>query len=578
MRRQLAWYAFLLVGAISACKGPERPVGSFPEAVLFRRGQLAAPDSIAARVALRERIQKVLQKDPPVLSLSRDDAAHPALVFAQDIALASDRVRRLCHRRKTGEAVLCAVTDVRPARPAELRKANLRGDYALVEIYNYYYNSLIKAFVDRARRSLADVKTYPGAQPAMRRDFARIARAIAYAHPRVREVWDGLGGSDVLVRVSKCERSRHLCYAVVVTPRKGDRSLWVLVDMTELDVIGYRLMPRWDPQRPQIVTERSLQNAVVGATCDQIQTDSLGDWVIHYRLTKSDGIELLDVRYQGRKVLRSAKILDWHVSYPDRKDFGYSDAMGCPVFSAAAVVAFELPEITPIVRDGQQVGYRFVQDYRSPVWPKGCNYRYQNLFEFYNDGSFRIAGVNLGLGCSNNGWYRPVFRIEPALHGRTRVEVWNGSGWRPKGREFWHLQDKGTAYSRESALFRMTGEDGNGFLIVPDRGQLTPGGRGDHAYSYFVRAHADRDEGRSNQPTFGPCCNTTYEQGPERFIADGESLDGGVVFWYVPQMKNSDRPGAEYCWVRSYVKDGYEAFHTYPGTVGPLFVPFQNGH
>ena len=46
------------------------------------------------------------------------------------------------------------------------------------------------------------------------------------------------------------------------------------------------------------------------------------------------------MRFGGRPVLESAKLVDWHVSYSESDGFGYSDAVGCPVFSAAAAFSF----------------------------------------------------------------------------------------------------------------------------------------------------------------------------------------------------------------------------------------------
>ncbi len=34
-----------------------------------------------------------------------------------------------------------------------------------------------------------------------------------------------------------------------------------------------------------------------------------------------------------------------------------------------------------------------------------CNYRYENRFEFYFDGSFRVVGVNKGRGCGDQSQY-----------------------------------------------------------------------------------------------------------------------------------------------------------------------------
>ena len=41
--------------------------------------------------------------------------------------------------------------------------------------------------------------------------------------------------------------------------------------------------------------------------------------------------------------------MDWHVSYSKIDGFGYSDAVGCPEFSQAAVVAVSDPKVSEII-------------------------------------------------------------------------------------------------------------------------------------------------------------------------------------------------------------------------------------
>ena len=74
--------------------------------------------------------------------------------------------------------------------------------------------------------------------------------------------------------------------------------------------------------------------------------------------------------------------------------------------------------------------------------------------------------------------------------------------------------------------------------------------------------------------TIGPCCNDDYQQGPEKFITPAETVgDQDSVLWYVPQMKNEDTPGSQYCWTESALQDGLPKIITYPCAFGPLFVP-----
>ena len=68
----------------------------------------------------------------------------------------------------------------------------------------------------------------------------------------------------------------------------------------------------------------------------------VGIWTI---CTSSDGLRISDVKYNGKVVFLNAKLVDWHVSYSNTDGFGYSDAVGCPYFSNAAVVAIDHPKL-----------------------------------------------------------------------------------------------------------------------------------------------------------------------------------------------------------------------------------------
>ncbi|HHB78922.1 MAG TPA: hypothetical protein ENK85_06785 [Saprospiraceae bacterium] len=527
----------------------------------------------------KDKIAGVLKQSNPIMPLPEKEISPQDLFFAQAIAL-QDKEFNVQHLLpETKAPLLNMVTDIRPAKANEIRKIQVAGDLVLVESYNFYYNTVRQAFIDKTSRKVVKVVSSPGKSPHLTNEMQVLSQKIAMAYPQVQTQLGLTTGAipasyEVVVRSSKCERSRHLCSAVIVTRKGSEESLWILVDLTELKAIGYQWMPRWDERRPQLVTERSLQNEVITKNyCQDTTTIERNRWRIHYQLTNSDGIEIFDAYYNGKPVLTSAKLVDWHVSYPDKKDFGYSDAMGCPQFSSAAVVAFEPPEIEPIRNKGQEIGFSFVQDFRSPVWPKSCNYRYQNLFEFYEDGRFRVAGVNLGLGCSNNGWYRPVFRIDLADEQGQVVEAWEKGKWVRWEKENWNLQEKNASFSPEGYLFRMTNKDGSGYYLQPNNGQFGDHSRGDHAFTYVAVKHTG--EGEEDMSTLGPCCHTDFEQGPERFIQPAESLTGQNIIWYVPQMKNSDKKGEQYCWVETRVIDGHEGFQTYQGVVGPMFVPFS---
>ena len=124
----------------------------------------------------------------------------------------------------------------------------------------------------------------------------------------------------------------------------------------------------------------------------------------------------------------------------------------------------------------------------------------------------------------------------------------------------------------------MLGADGQGYALAPGRGQFGDGGRGDRPFVYVTRRHTEpgaNDEGDADLITIGPCCNSDYRQGPEKFIEPApEALaDSELALWYVAELKNDDTPGKQYCWAESVPENGIYVTKVYPCFSGPLFVP-----
>jgi hypothetical protein len=271
-------------------------------------------------------------------------------------------------------------------------------------------------------------------------------------------------------------------------------------------------------------------------------------------------------------VADSLKLVDWHISYSRQEGFGYSDAIGCPGFSAAAVPATAGPRIEDIRREDGTTGFAIVQDFRNDLWPQPCNYRYEQRYEFYSDGSWRTVAGNLGRGCGDDGIYRPILRVALAGDENTFAS-WSGSEWTAWDEEAWVFEPN-TEATDEGFAFRVTDPSGAGTYVEPGRGQFGDGGRGDNAFVYVSRGGDDRDEGESDLVTLGSCCNTDHRQGAETFIEPPESIDGApLVLWYVPQMQNDDDPGREYCWAQSDLEAGVYVQRVWPCYAGPMFVP-----
>jgi len=282
-------------------------------------------------------------------------------------------------------------------------------------------------------------------------------------------------------------------------------------------------------------------------------------------LSSSDGLVINDVTYDGKAWLRQAKITDWHVRYPPGPNGqapGFQDAVGCPTFSAAAVVPFNLPVVVPILEAGAEIGVALVQDFRSELWPVPCNYRYQNRYEFYQDGRFRMLAVNIGRGCGIGGVYRPILRIVPAGEAHT-VAAWDGAAWEGWGEEQWTLQGAETPLTPDGAQLRIESTGGPNLLLLP--GQEP---RPDHAFVYVTRYRSA--EGDADLPSLGSCCNEDFQQGPELFIGPEPLAGEPIALWYVPQMPNAER---EACWADSVLRDGIFEAEAWPCAAGPWLVP-----
>lgn len=561
--------------------GTENPAKKGPQVLSPKIEKTVLLQNIPELYTYNEQLQASLGSNFPVIPFPQNEMVNADYQRAQQLALNNrDFLRDVVHR-DNGAKLHNEVVGIRPFNQSDVKKYKIEVCNAcyLVQMYNYYYSTTVTAIVNVAANQVVKVEHSAAMTPMLNNRMKDLAVKIALQDKTLCSqlgVKPGEMPTDYTLSIepSKCERSRHLCVAPVFV--KGNKKLWSIVDMTGWYVLGWQWVENEDPKRPVIVTGRTLQNDYLEEQyCGKTLTMERGDWSFEYEMTSSDGVEMKNLRYKGKKILKTAKIVDWHVSYDFKENFGYNDAMGCPVFSSAAVVAFAGPEINEIVDERGVKGFAFVQDFRSPVWPLACNYRYQNLYEFYDDGSFRIAGVNKGLGCGVTGWYRPVFRMDfVGDGGHEKFASWNGNTWRKWKKEAWNLQDEKTSYTKEGYLYRLSLGVDHGYYVEPSYGQFKDGGRGDNAYTYITKYKAE--EGDGDLPTFGDCCNTDHRQGPDDFQVPSEDIENkDLVMWYVPQMANDDTPGKEYCWAATVVKDGKASYVSWQGVIGPKFIPFN---
>lgn len=544
-------------------------------------------------IEYKKRIKASLELPIPILLLTEEQLQKPVFSKAQSIALKDKNFTKYTHHPKTKEPLRNEIMTVRPVLAAD--KTAFKTDVLAacttencfrVEMYNFFFNLSIVAFVDTTKEKVLALSTYSDAQPDISDFLTELAVQIAKNSELVKSE---LGGSQVAptmaqiktsLKNSRCERSHHLCVAPTFVV--GDRALWAIVDLTEGNLVGTRWTELGSSGPPIEITERQLENEYVFREfCEQSQHLKRGDWQFDYQITSSDGLQLTNVKFKDKTVMKNVKLLDWHVSYSSRENFGYSDAIGCPLFSSAVVIAYDGPQVESI-KEEKNEGFAFIQDFRQPPWPTPCNYRYEQRFEFYNDGRFRVAAADFGRGCGTDGTYRPVIRIDLETPSTTEsngeiFSQWNGSEWVNWDEEKWHLQQDNTHYTQDGYLFKFTNTKNEGYYIEPNRGQFNDGSKGDFAYTYVTVNHEDKDEAKSDMPTIGLCCNTTHEQGPEQFMEPAESLQQkNLVMWYVPQIKNEGKKGEEYCWADTRVEQGIPKVKVWPCYAGPMFIPTNN--
>ncbi len=509
-------------------------------------------------------LKTVLGSPTPIL-LTDKNRWSEAEQEAMELVMESKEFRRNCHHFGSGAALHSEIMGVYPLGQEVFR----------VEMYNFFYNSTSVAEVDVEQEKVLKVNHISAYNPELNARLKNLAVQVASHYPEVKAFLDGGQPDEVQLGDTKSERSRHLSIAPVFV--KGEKALWTIVDLHHWTVVGIKEVRKTDLDEGLKITERMIQNEYVMENyCDQIHHLEQGSWELDYVLTRSDGLEVRNARYKGKLVLKSAKLVDWHVNYPFGNGYGFSDAMGCPMYSSAAVVAFNKPELR-ILEEKEIPGFQLIQDFRSPVWPLSCNYRYQNLFEFYEDGTFRVTGVNMGLGCGVGANYKPVFRCDlfGDENGVEHVEKWQSGKWETLSQEGWSYHPSEWLRDSLGAIYKIGATDGQGYRVIPLNRWGKDRSRVDFSYSYVCSYHKEKEEGQSNMSTIGTHDAKNHKHGPDKFV-NGELLSGGdVVLWYVPQMSNDSTEGSKYCWVDVLVEEGKELTRVWPGEAGLVFVPIK---
>lgn len=529
----------------------------------------------------KKEIDAVLKLNKPVLLVKHADIKSSSEI--QDIFISNSKLDKFFLEPSSQKKMLNEIFSISKARPSDIPNGsemmNMENLYR-VEMYNYALNASIIGFVDLAHKQVTNIIFYKETQPDVPPHLVELAMEMAINDTAVINEYGEhkldqkpiMAGTKTALNRTKCQRSKHLCVAPTFV--KGDKALWAIVDLTDLNIAGVK----WTQvgETGMAVTQRTMQNdKIMSCYCDKNNVIEKNDWTFSYSMSRSDGLVLTHVQYKKKELFRNVKLVDWHVSYSKIDGFGYSDAVGCPEFSTAAVLAVEPPYFEAIVESGDTTGFLLGQRYYSEGWPTPCNYNYHQYFEFYEDGRFRPVVGSIGRGCGNNGMYRPVTRI--ALSGeKNNFFEWNKNTWKQWKKEQWTLQNEKTLYQGDHQWLKIENDNKQGLMILANTGQMRDGGRGDNAYVYVTKWDSHRDEGETDLPTIGPCCNKDYQQGPEKFIEpDPEIIEtSSIVLWYVAQMTNDDTKGNEYCWAESVLKNGVYVPVIYPCYSGPMFKPY----
>jgi hypothetical protein len=342
------------------------------------QSMLTSADSLRTFSFTEERVNEIknaLQQPLPVLLCK--DTLNEQQQLAQIIALNNAAFTSNLKDTSTGQPFRNEIFGVYPARQSDL--TTVKDKYTLattyrVEMYNYALNATSVALVDVQQQKVIAAFFLKQAQPDISAYLKGLAIKIAIESPEVQQALgikpnekDALMASTkTSLNRSRCERSRHLC--VAPTFIKGDKALWAIVDLTDHRLVGVRWTNVGNPgPAAPLLTERQLQDDKISSCfCEVEQPLKRNGWDMKYMLTSSDGLRVSNVSFNGKQILRSAKLVDWHVSYSGTDGFGYSDAIGCPYFSQAAVVAWETPQTAELKdENGNTVGFVLEQTFRS---------------------------------------------------------------------------------------------------------------------------------------------------------------------------------------------------------------------
>lgn len=401
---------------------------------------------------------------------------------------------------------------------------------------------------------------------------------------------------------------RALCLTNVFVVDGG--MIWTTVNMHQNALVGIW----WTERAPSKVgwpDRNAPLESAGGSLCGSTFNHVADGWDVTYEVSISDGLHAYDVSYQGRRVIESLKLTEWHVDYVWQEDQrgpeadpagpdGFIDFVTCLQTSGGgAIKAFGTPTVLPMVAMSQTVGFEIVQDFRQSWWHQfDCRYRYDQRYQFFNDGRFRVVAGGYGIGCGiprdeEQAVYRPVMRIDlTADNGSETFDFWDGDGWSEQTTEAWFGDAEHTAswtpHPADANGYAFRVQSGNrGFYMEPGVGQFDDGGTGDDAWVYVTRF--DSAEGAADLSFLvDTAVISNHEQGPDQFVDAPSEASAAIsgqdnVIWYVPNMSTvtsaqaalpaDERPAdAAYCWADTH--NDANPGTIYPCFAGPMFTPF----
>ncbi len=444
------------------------------------------------------------------------------------------------------------------------------------EYYNYDQNETILHIIDLETETILQTLHQPTVHPGIPPHLASLAFNIASHAP---EVIDALGFQPTESTMSPVDADLHesscngenLC--VGVTFIQDSQVLWAIVDLTQQKLAG----TAWTnivPESP--VASQSFQppaGCPAGGNIDQ------QGWQLNYQVTGTDGLMVTNATYSNTLAFTSAKLVEWHVDYGNT---GFRDVTGCgggggfPIYPYGETKMAFLLDI-----DSQVTGFEIVQDFRMTQWGQNCNYRYEQRYQFYEDGRFHILSGAYGRGCGTEALYRPIIRLDIAAGGDDAGDsfaYWDGTQWLAESHETYRVPydevGHGPHTATEQINWRVTDNNGLGYLIEPTTDKFTDSETGNPIL--YITQHKV-EEGDSDLGVIGSCCEDNHQHGPDKYIygttANPQTpepiTNENIVLWYMPQLQTMATDDSYSCWTAT----GEPNPETYPCVAGALFHP-----